>query len=251
MRMKKNNLRKSDGIKRGKLLHEGKAKILYTTNDKERLIMYFKDDATAFDGAKRGTIISKGIINNRISSHIFELLEKRGVRTHFIKRLSEREMLVRKTAIIPVEVVLRNVVAGSMAKRLGLKEGTPLKGTIVEFYYKDDSLGDPMINEDHAVIFNWATRKQLDEIRKISLKINKILMKFFKSHNIRLVDYKLEFGVAKGKIFLADEITPDGCRLWDYKTNEKLDKDRFRRDMGGVAEAYAEVFRRVLGEKFK
>lgn len=237
--------------KRGKKLHEGKAKIIYSSSNKNHLIMYFKDDATAFNGLKKGIIVNKGIINNLISTHIFKMLEKKGVKTHFVDVLSDREMIVKSTKIIPVEVVMRNVVAGSLSKRMGLKEGTMLKRPILEFYYKDDDLHDPMINENHILVFNLATPKQLEKIKEQAFTINKILVAYFKKHNIRLIDYKLEFGVSGNTMYLADEITPDGCRLWDFKTNKKLDKDRFRRDLGKVEESYEEVYKRLLGEKFK
>lgn len=240
-----------NNVLKTKKLYEGKAKVLYKTNNSNYYIMFFKDDATAFNAKKKGTIVKKGIINNHLSTHIFNLLENKGIKTHFISMLSDREMLVHTTKIIPIEVVIRNIVAGSLSKRLGIPEGAPIKKSIVEFFYKSDPLDDPMVNDDHIIAFNFATEKQLKEIRRIALKINKILVPFFRKHNIKLVDYKLEFGMSAGKILLADEISPDGCRLWDAKTNERLDKDRFRRDLGRIEESYAEVYKRLLKKDFK
>lgn len=226
-------------------IYEGKAKIIYSTNDPDHLILYYKDDATAFDNTKRGTIIDKGIMNNAISSKIFQLLAKNKIPNHFVEKLSDREMLVKKLQMLPVEVLIRNVVAGSLAKRYGMEEGTPLKRTILEFCYKDDSLHDPQCNEDHLLVFGWCTDQELINIKNYSLRVNDFLLGFFDSLGIRLVDFKLEFGRFKGDLLLADEITPDGCRLWDKKTGEKLDKDRFRRDLGGVEEAYQIVYKKV------
>ncbi|VAX23932.1 Phosphoribosylaminoimidazole-succinocarboxamide synthase [hydrothermal vent metagenome] len=226
-------------------LHEGKAKIIYSTSDPERLIQFFKDDASAFNGKKKGTIVNKGVINNAISSSIFRMLEKEGIATHFVDSPKEREMLVKKVEIIPVEVVIRNVVAGSLAKRMGIEENTPLKETIIEYYYKDDDLGDPMINQNHIRVFDLATDEEMETINRVSLKINDLLVRFFDSIGIRLVDYKLEFGRSPEGILLADEISPDGCRLWDKSTGEKLDKDRFRRDLGNVEQAYEMILKRV------
>ena len=223
-------------------LYEGKAKILYATDQADRLIAYFKDDATAFNAKKKGTIVNKGIFNNKISAVILSMLEEAGVPTHFVEVLSERESLVKKVEIIPIEVVVRNVVAGSLAKKLGLAEGTELKMPIVEFFYKSDELDDPPINEDIAVALGWATREECQFLKSQALKINDLLMAFFDRLGIRLIDYKLEFGRSPEGILLADEITPDGCRLWDKKTGEKLDKDRFRRDLGHVEESYQKVF---------
>lgn len=232
-------------ITRGEALHEGKAKIIYATSDPERLIQFFKDDASAFDGKKKGTITNKGVINNAISSRLFMMLEKEGIKTHFIDSPNERDMLIKKVEIIPVEVVIRNVVAGSLAKRMGIEENTPLKETIIEYYYKDDDLGDPMINQNHVRAFDLATDEEMEEIDRISMKINDILVKFFDSIDIRLIDYKLEFGRSPEGILLADEISPDGCRLWDKTTGEKLDKDRFRRNLGNVEQAYETILKRV------
>ena len=224
-------------------LYEGKAKILYKTSDPDLFIQYFKDDASAFDGKKKGTIVDKGVMNNHMSSRIFEYLEENGVKTHFVKNLNDREMLVKNLDIIPVEVVLRNVAAGSLCKRLGIEEGRVFEEQpILEFFYKSDPLGDPMINECHVDIFGWATKEEVEILKSEGLKINKLMVKFFKERKIRLVDFKLEFGRHKGEVFLGDEISPDGCRLWDWETNEKMDKDRFRFNLGSVEEKYQEVY---------
>lgn len=233
-------------MKRLEKIYEGKAKVLYTTEDPNLLIQYFKDEATAFDGKKRGVIQEKGILNNKISSRIFRYLEDRSVKTHFVDMPSDREMLVKKLRIIPIEVVVRNIVAGSLSKRMGVEEGAPLKETILELYYKSDPLGDPMINEYHVKAFGLAEADELRKMEVSALKINRFLSEFFDERGITLVDFKLEFGVHKGEILLGDEITPDGCRLWDKQTREKMDKDRFRRDLGKVEEAYQEVLRKVL-----
>lgn len=233
-------------MKRLEKIYEGKAKVLYTCEDPNLIIQYFKDEATAFDGKKKGIIREKGVLNNKISSRIFKHLEERGVDTHFVEMLSDREMLVRKLKIIPIEVVVRNIAAGSLAKRMGVEEGTPLKETVLEFYYKSDPLGDPMINEYHVKAFNLAKQDELRRMEVLALKINKFLSDFFDERGIILVDFKLEFGIHNGKVLLGDEITPDGCRLWDKTTKEKMDKDRFRRDLGKVEEAYQEVLRKVL-----
>lgn len=227
-------------------LYEGKAKILYSTGDPDILVQYFKDEATAFDGKKKGIIPEKGILNNKISSRIFKYLAQKGIKTHFVEMLSEREMAVKKLRIIPIEVIVRNVCAGSLAKRMGVEEGTPLKETVLEFCYKSDPLGDPMINEYHIRAFGLAERAELRQIEEQALKINKILSEFFDERGIMLIDFKLEFGVHKGVVLLGDEITPDGCRLWDKRTHEKMDKDRFRRDLGKVEDAYQEVLRKVM-----
>ncbi len=227
-------------------IYEGKAKIIYSTDDPDHLILYYKDDATAFDNTKKGTIVDKGIMNNAISSKIFQLLSQNRIPNHFVEKLSDREMGVKKLQMLPVEVLVRNVVAGSLAKRYGMEEGTPLKRTILEFCYKDDSLHDPQCNEDHLLVFGWCTDQELINIKNYSLRVNDFLVGFFDSLGIRLIDFKLEFGRFKGDLLLADEITPDGCRLWDKKTGEKLDKDRFRRDLGGVEEAYKIVYEKVL-----
>ena len=224
-------------------LYEGKAKILYKTSDPDLLIQYFKDDASAFDGKKKGTIVDKGVMNNHMSSRIFEYLEENGVKTHFVKNLNDREMLVKNLDIIPVEVVLRNVAAGSLCKRLGIEEGRVFEEQpILEFFYKSDPLGDPMINECHVDIFGWATKEEVEILKSEGIKINKLMLKFFKERKIRLVDFKVEFGRHKTEVLLGDEISPDGCRLWDWETNEKMDKDRFRFNLGSVEEKYQEVY---------
>ncbi|OGQ06781.1 MAG: phosphoribosylaminoimidazolesuccinocarboxamide synthase [Deltaproteobacteria bacterium RBG_19FT_COMBO_58_16] len=227
-------------------IYEGKAKTLYTTSDPDLLVQHFKDEATAFDGKKKGTIENKGVLNNKISTRIFKYLESKGVKSHFVEMLNDREMLIKRLRIIPVEVVVRNIVAGSLSKRLGIEEGTVLKEPVLELFYKSDPLGDPMINRCHATVFGFATAGELDQMEAAALKVNKILSEFFDERGIILVDYKLEFGVHKGEVLLGDEITPDGCRLWDKQTHEKMDKDRFRRDLGKVEEAYQEVLKKVL-----
>ena len=227
------------------MFYEGKAKKLYSTADPDLVIAYFKDDATAFDGTKRGTIESKGAMNNRMSELFFTLLEKQGVKTHFVRRLSDREMLCKRLQIIPVETVVRNLVAGSMAKRLGREEGEPLPHPIVEYYYKSDPLHDPLIIGEHAIAFGWATADELRKIDAAALKVNEVLRKFLDERGVILVDFKLEFGRFHGEVILGDEICPDTCRFWDKTTRQKLDKDRFRRDLGGVEEAYHEMLRRV------
>ncbi len=229
-----------------KQIYEGKAKKLFSTDNPDLVIQEFKDDATAFDATKRGTVLNKGIINNKLSEKIFELLAKKGVPTHFVKRLNDRDMLVKKVEIVPIEMTVRNIVAGGMAKLLGLEEGIVLKEPVLEYHYKEDKLHDPLINEYHVKALGIATDKELETIDKYSLKVNEELKKFFDSKGIILVDFKLEFGRFKGQIILADEISPDTCRLWDKTTKEKLDKDRFRRDMGNVEEAYQEVLRRIM-----
>ena len=223
-------------------IYEGKAKIIYTTSDPDLVIQYFKDDASAFDGKKKGTIVDKGVMNNHISSRIFQFLENEGVKTHFVETLNDREMLVKKLDIIPVEVVLRNIAAGSLCKRLGIGEGMVLDKPILEFFYKSDPLGDPMINECHVDVFGWATKQEVEILKSEGLKINDLMVQFFKERNIRLVDFKLEFGRHKGGVLLGDEISPDGCRLWHWETNEKMDKDRFRFNLGSVEEKYQEVY---------
>ncbi len=226
-------------------IYEGKAKILYTTDNPDLLIQYFKDDATAFNAAKKGSIQDKGIINNKISTRIFEYLITQGIPTHFEKTLSDREMLVKRVSIVPLEVIVRNVAAGSLSRILGLEEGTSLACPVLEFCYKEDKLNDPMINETHIRALKLATDEEVEQIKKYTLKINELMLTFFSLLNIKLVDFKLEFGRYKGKVILADEISPDTCRLWDAKTGQKLDKDRFRRDLGNIEEAYQEVLSRV------
>ncbi len=230
---------------KGEVLYEGKAKILYATSDPGLVIQYFKDDATAFNAKKTGTIEAKGIINNAFSTKIFRHLEENGVKTHLVKKLSDREQLVRKVTILPVEVVARNRVAGSLARKMGIKEGTEISHPILEFYYKDDALDDPMINADYVTAFGFGTREEIDIIMAEARKINVLLTAFFRKAGIELVDFKLEFGRINDEIVLADEISPDSCRLWDVKTGEKLDKDRFRFDLGRVEESYREVLDRV------
>jgi len=231
-------------------IYEGKAKKLYTLKGKKNLLLQeFKDDATAFNALKKGTILNKGKINNALTAYIFKFLERAGIKTHLVKKISDREMIVKRLKIIPIEVVVRNIAAGSLLKKTNLKEGQELAKPIVEFYYKDDSLGDPLINDSHALAMKIATRKDMKTLRNMAEKINSRLKPFFKKQGLKLVDFKLEFGRDKnGKILLGDEITPDTCRLWDVKTNEKLDKDRFRFDLGGVNEAYEEVSHRILGK---
>ncbi|MAX18195.1 MAG: phosphoribosylaminoimidazolesuccinocarboxamide synthase [Nitrospina sp.] len=223
-------------------LYEGKAKILYNTSDPDLMVQYFKDDASAFDGKKKGTIVDKGVMNNHMSSRIFQYLEGEGIKTHFVKNINDREMLVKKLDIIPIEVVLRNVAAGSLCKRLGIEQGMILQKPILEFFYKSDPLGDPMINECHVDVFGWATNKEVEILKAEGIRINNLMTKFFEERNIRLVDFKLEFGRHKGEVILGDEISPDGCRLWHLETNEKMDKDRFRFNMGNVEEKYQEVY---------
>lgn len=231
----------------GTLLYEGKAKKIFTAERADEVVHYFKDDATAFNAQKRGTIVDKGIINNKVSERLFTLLEAESIRTHFVKRLSDREMLTKKVTIVPVEVVVRNIIAGSLAKRLGLKEGDPIQPAIVEFYYKDDALGDPLVNDDHLRLMNIATPALLKDLRDLGHKINAVLKPFFAERKMQLVDFKLEFGVFHNKLVLADEISPDTCRLWDMTTGDSMDKDRFRKDMGKIEEAYQEVLKRVCG----
>ena len=230
------------------MLYEGKAKQIYATDDPEQVIVVYKDDATAFNGAKRGAITGKGALNNRMTAIFFQLLESKGIRTHFIEALSDCEQLVRRVKIVPIEVVVRNIAAGSLSKRLGLPEGEELARPIVELYYKDDALGDPLINEDHIAILHLATPEQVGQIRAEALAVNAILRAYLAQRSVLLVDFKLEFGTdAQGNLLLADEISPDTCRFWDADTREKLDKDRFRQDLGGVEEAYQEMFHRLGG----
>jgi phosphoribosylaminoimidazole-succinocarboxamide synthase len=229
------------------MFYEGKAKKLYSTPDHDLVIAYFKDDATAFNAKKRGTIEDKGVINNRMSELFFGILEKSGIKTHFVRRLNDRDMLCKRLDIVPVETVVRNIVAGSMAKRLGREEGEDLRHPIVEYYYKSDPLDDPLIYPEHALLFGWATEEELKTIRTMALKVNDVLRRFLDERGIILVDFKLEFGRHKGEILLGDEICPDTCRFWDKATRKKLDKDRFRRDLGNVEEAYQEMLRRVEG----
>lgn len=235
-------------VKKMEQLYEGKAKRVYRTDNPDLFIVDFKDDATAFDGAKRGTIRNKGALNNRISAVFFRLLEEKGIPTHFVELISDREMLVKTLDILKVEVVTRNIVAGSLAKRLGLPEGTALSRPVLEFYYKSDELGDPMINDYHIAALNLATPGQMNRMKEIALKVNDILLEYLSDKNIDLVDFKLEFGIHRGEVVLGDEISPDTCRFWDKDTHEKLDKDRFRRDLGNVEGAYEEIYRRLTRE---
>lgn len=231
------------------MIYEGKAKKVYSTEDNDKVVIYYKDDATAFNGEKKGQIEDKGVFNNTITSTIFSLLESKGVKTHFIEKLSDREQLCKKVDIIPLEVIVRNLAAGSMAKRLGLEEGFKLNTTVFELSYKNDDLGDPLINDYHAVAIGATTFEELQAIYVMTSNINNILKDFFIKQNVKLIDFKLEFGKTKdGEIVLADEISPDTCRFWDAETNEKLDKDRFRRDLGNVKEAYTEMLKRICGE---
>lgn len=229
-------------------LYEGKAKKVFATNDPDLVIVSYKDDATALDGLKKGTISGKGVINNKMSNYLCRLLEKHGVPTHFVEELNDRETVVKKVSIVPLEVIIRNISAGSFAKRYGVEEGIVFAEPTIEFSYKNDDLHDPLINSYHALALGLATKKEIEEIKAMAFKINDILKEYFLSLNVKLVDFKLEFGRLKdGTIVLADEISPDTCRFWDADTNEKLDKDRFRRDMGGVEDAYNEMMKRVFG----
>ena len=227
-------------------LYEGKAKMVFRTDDPELLIVEYKDDATAFNGEKRGTIAGKGVINNRVTNHLMTLLEEQGVPTHFVRELSDRETLVKKVTIVPLEVIVRNITTGSLCKRLGVQEGMELPRPLFEMCYKDDALGDPFIIEDHALLFGWATKEELDKIKDISLRVNAILKDYFAKLGVVLVDFKLEFGKdMQGNLILADEISPDTCRFWDKSTGDHLDKDRFRKDLGNVLGAYEEIWRRI------
>ena len=230
-------------------LYEGKAKKVFATNDPDLVIVDYKDDATAFNGEKKGTISGKGVINNRMTNFMFKMLEKEGVPTHLVEEISDRETIVKKVSIVPLEVIIRNVAAGSFSKRMGVEEGKQLLCPILEYSYKNDDLGDPFINDYYALALGIATKEDLDTIAKYAFKVNEFMVKFFKGLNIDLIDFKIEFGkTSDGTIILADEISPDTCRFWDSTTHEKLDKDRFRRDMGGVEEAYQEIMKRLMGE---
>ena len=236
-------------MKKCEMLYEGKAKKVYTTEDPELYIVDYKDDATAFNGLKKGTILGKGAINNRVTNHLMKMLESKGIPTHFVEQLSDRETVVKKVKIVPLEVIIRNIAAGSMSKRLGIEERKVLPLTVLEYSYKNDDLGDPLINDYHALAMELCTREELDQIANYALKINEILKEYFKEVNVDLVDFKLEFGkLSDGTIVLADEISPDTCRFWDATTHEKLDKDRFRRDMDNVDAGYHEILKRLLGE---
>ncbi len=235
-------------MNKGVQLYEGKAKKVFATENPEYVIVSYKDDATAFNGLKKGTIAGKGVINNRMTNLLMQMLEKAGVKTHFVEELSERETLVRKVSIVPLEVIIRNVSAGSFAKRYGVQEGIPFESPTIEFSYKNDELGDPLLNEYHALALKLATREEIDQIKQMAFKVNDLLRAFFDKCGVELIDFKLEFGrLSDGTIVLADEISPDTCRFWDKNTHEKLDKDRFRRDLGNVEDAYQEMMKRVLG----
>ena len=233
-------------------IYEGKAKKVYKTDDPELYIVDYKDDATAFNGLKKGTIAGKGVINNQMSNRLMQMIEQKGVPTHFVKELSERETLVKKVSIVPLEVIVRNIAAGSFSKRYGVDEGMVFEEPVIEFSYKNDALGDPLLNTDHALALKVATRAEIDTIKRYALQVNSILKAFWAECGVTLVDFKLEFGkTADGSIILADEISPDTCRLWDSATGEKLDKDRFRRDLGGVEETYAEIMKRIVDHEEK
>ena len=236
-------------MKKLQQLYEGKAKKVFATDDPDVVLVSYKDDATAFNGLKRGTITGKGVINNRVTNFLMQMLERNGIPTHYIEEISDRETLVKKVHIVPLEVIVRKIAAGSLSKRLGLPEGTKLKSTVIEYCYKDDELGDPMVNEYHIMAMGWVSKPVLDQIAAYALKINRLLSDFLKQSEIELIDFKLEFGITSdGTLVLADEISPDTCRFWDSKTHEKLDKDRFRRDLGGVEDAYQEILKRLMGE---
>ena len=229
-------------------LYEGKAKKVFATEDPELVIVSYKDDATAFNGLKHGTIVGKGVVNNKVTNYLMQLLEKEGVPTHFVEELSDRDTVVKKVSIVPLEVIIRNISAGSFSKHYGVKEGIVFDEPTIEFSYKNDELGDPLINSYHAIALKAATREEIETIKKMAFKVNDVLKAFFKEVNVDLVDFKLEFGrLPDGNIVLADEISPDTCRFWDSTTHEKLDKDRFRRDLGNVEDAYSEMMKRILG----
>lgn len=233
-------------MKKCEQIYEGKAKKVFATDDPNLCIVDYKDDATAFNGQKKGTIVGKGVVNNRMSNFMFQLLGKHGVKTHFVEELSDRETLVKKVSIVPLEVIIRNLSAGSFAKRYGVEEGIEFAQPTIEFSYKNDDLGDPLINDYHALALGLATQEEIDTIKAMAFKVNEVMKEYFKKLDVILVDFKLEFGkTADGEIVLADEISPDTCRFWDVHTHEKLDKDRFRRDLGGVEEAYAEMMKRI------
>ena len=236
-------------VVKGEQLYEGKAKKVYATNDPDLVIVDYKDDATAFNGEKKGTITGKGVINNKMTNYMFKLLENEGVPTHLVEEISDRETIVKKVEIVPLEVIVRNVAAGSFSKKLGIAEGTKLKQPTLEFSYKNDDLGDPFINKYYALGLDLATEEEIADITKYAFKVNEFMLGFFKKMNIDLIDFKIEFGRFHGKIILEDEISPDNCRFWDSTTHEKLDKDRFRRDMGGVEEAYQEIMKRLMGSE--
>ena len=234
-------------VKQLDMMYEGKAKQVFATDDPTLAVIHYKDDATAFNGLKKGTIVGKGVVNNLVSNHLFKMLEAHGIKTHLVEQINERDSVVRRVQIVPLEVIVRNIAAGSLSKRLGMPEGTKLKTTVLEFCYKDDELGDPMVNEYHIAALSCATPEEVKTISEMALKVNELLTAYLKEMNIELIDFKLEFGRFNGEIVLADEISPDTCRFWDSKTGEKLDKDRFRRDLGDVEGAYQEILRRLMG----
>ena len=237
-----------DSMEKKEMLYEGKAKQVFATDDPEVLLVHYKDDATAFNGLKKGTISGKGAINNRVTNFMMQVLEKEGVPTHFVEELSDRDTLVKKVKIVPLEVIIRNISAGSFAKHYGVEEGIVFDEPTIEFSYKNDELGDPLINEYHALALKLATRAEIDRIKELAFKTNEVMKKFFKERKVDLVDFKLEFGrLSDGTIVLADEISPDTCRFWDSETHDKLDKDRFRRDLGNVEDAYKEMLKRIIG----
>ena len=229
------------------MMYEGKAKQVFATDDPTLAVIHYKDDATAFNGLKKGTIVGKGVVNNLVSNHLFKMLEANGVKTHLVEQLNERDSVVRRVSIVPIEVIVRNIAAGSLSKRLGIPEGTKLKTTVLEFSYKNDELGDPMINDYHIAAMGLATEEEVRTIKDYALRVNEIMGKYLAQFGIELIDFKLEFGRFHGEILLADEISPDTCRFWDIKTGAKLDKDRFRQDLGGVEEAYQEILHRLMG----
>lgn len=236
-------------MEKKEMLYEGKAKKVFATDDPEVLLVSYKDDATAFNGLKKGTISGKGAINNRVTNYMMQILEKEGVPTHFVEELSDRDTLVKKVTIVPLEVIIRNISAGSFAKRFGVEEGIVFDEPTIEFSYKNDDLGDPLINDYHVIALKLATKEEIEIIKKLAFKVNEVMKDYFKKINVDLVDFKLEFGkTSDGTIVLADEISPDTCRFWDSRTHEKLDKDRFRRDLGNVEDAYQEMMKRILGE---
>ena len=236
-------------MNKGNLIYEGKAKKVYETDDKDIVLVDYKDDATAFNGLKKGTIVGKGVVNNKVTNFMMQLLEKQGVKTHFVEEISDRETLVKRVSIVPLEVIIRNISAGSFAKNYGVEEGIVFDEPTIEFSYKNDDLGDPLINSYHAIALKLATKEEIEQIKQMAFKVNEVMKNFFLSVGVELVDFKLEFGkTSDGTIVLADEISPDTCRFWDSKTHEKLDKDRFRRDLGNVEDAYNEMSKRILGK---
>jgi len=235
-------------VKKMECMYEGKAKRVYKTDDPKYVIVDYKDDATAFNGLKKGTIVGKGVVNNKVTNHMMKMLGEKGIPTHYVEELSDRETLVKSVSIVPVEVIVRNIAAGSLTKRLGIPEGTKLKQTVLEYSYKDDELGDPMINDYHIYAMELATPEEMEKIASYSFKVNEIMSEYLKQFGIELIDFKLEYGRVDGDILLADEISPDTCRFWDSKTGKKLDKDRFRQDLGDVEDAYQEILTRLMGE---